>query len=85
MSSNITHPAASMAQVASTALPPRSNIFAPAVADSGLPVIAIQCRPCSGGLWVCARAGSAPMAKPATNATNKRTREELDAAITSAD
>jgi hypothetical protein len=46
--------AAIMAQAASTALPPRAKIFAPAVAPSGLPVIAIQCWPCSGGFWVFA-------------------------------
>jgi hypothetical protein len=44
--------AASIAQAASTALPPRSKIIAPAVAASGLPVTAIQCLPCSGGFWV---------------------------------
>ena len=27
--------------------------MAPAVAARGLPVIAIQCLPCSGGFWVC--------------------------------
>jgi hypothetical protein len=41
--------AASMAQEASTAFPPRANISAPAVAASGFPVIAIQCRAWSGG------------------------------------
>jgi hypothetical protein len=35
-------------------LPPRSNIIAPAVAASGLPVIAIHLRPCSGGFCVFA-------------------------------
>ena len=49
-----------MAQAASTALPPFWNIMAPAVAASGLPVIATQCRPCSTGLAVAARAGAAP-------------------------
>ncbi len=44
--------AASMAQAASTALPPRAKIIAPAVAASGLPVIATQWRPCSTGLEV---------------------------------
>jgi hypothetical protein len=43
--SHIVAVAAIMAQAASTALPPRSNILAPAVAPSGLPVIAIQCWP----------------------------------------
>src|SRR5918995_5195334 len=41
-----------MAAAASTAFPPFWNIMAPAVAASGLPVIAIQCRACSGGLKV---------------------------------
>jgi hypothetical protein len=44
--------AASMAHAASTALPPRSNIMAPAVAARGLPVTAIQCLPCNGGFCV---------------------------------
>jgi hypothetical protein len=48
--------AASIAQAASTALPPFWNIIAPAVAPSGLPVMAIQWRPCSGGLAVAADA-----------------------------
>ena len=37
--------AASIAQAASTALPPRWKIMAPAVAPSGFPVIAIQWLP----------------------------------------
>src|SRR5438874_11352913 len=41
-----------MAAAASTALPPRSKIIAPAVAASGFPVTAIQCAPCSGGFCV---------------------------------
>ncbi|GAC1458100.1 MAG: hypothetical protein PVSMB6_16930 [Steroidobacteraceae bacterium] len=44
--------AAIMAHAASTALPPCSKIFAPAVAASGLPVTAIQCRPWSAGFCV---------------------------------
>ena len=40
--SHIVQTAASIAAVASTALPPLANISAPAVAPSGLPVIAIQ-------------------------------------------
>src|SRR5690606_30488134 len=50
--SHIVQVAANMAQAASTALPPRSKISAPAVAASGLPVTAIQCLPCKGGFWV---------------------------------
>jgi hypothetical protein len=46
--------AAIIAHAASTALPPRSNIIAPAVAASGLPVIAIHLRPCRGGFCVLA-------------------------------
>jgi hypothetical protein len=41
-----------MAHAASIGLPPFWNIMAPAVAASGLPVIAIQCRPCSAGFCV---------------------------------
>src|SRR5690348_17323466 len=50
-----------MAQAASMALPPRSNIFAPAVAACGLPVIATQCRPWSTGFCVEEK-GSGPAA-----------------------
>ena len=57
--SHIVVTAASIAQAASTALPPRANIIAPAVAASGLPVIAIQWRAWSGGFWVrCAASGA---------------------------
>src|SRR5688572_29653338 len=58
--SHIVEVAASMAQAASTALPPFSNMRAPAVAASGLPVIAIQCEPCSGGFWVFSWAMAVP-------------------------
>src|ERR1051326_2977729 len=50
--SHIVHVAAIIAAAASTALPPRSKIIAPAVAASGFPVTAIQCAPCSGGFSV---------------------------------
>src|SRR6185295_4794546 len=50
--------AAIIAQAASTALPPFWNVMAPAVAASGLPVIATQCWPCSGGFCVLAHAVS---------------------------
>ena len=40
--SHIVAAAASMAQAASTALPPRAKVSAPAVAASGLPAIATQ-------------------------------------------
>ncbi len=43
--SHIVAAAASIAQVASTALPPSKNIFAPAVAAIGLPVMATQFLP----------------------------------------
>ena len=56
--SHIVQVAASIEHAASTALPPFWNIIAPAVAASGLPVMAIQCAPCSGGFCVrCADAG----------------------------
>jgi len=45
--------AASMAQAASTAFPPCVKMVAPAVAASGLPVMAIQFLPCKGGFCVC--------------------------------
>ena len=44
--------AANIAQAASTALPPLSKIFAPAVAAKGFPVMAIQFLPCKGGFCV---------------------------------
>ena len=44
--------AANMAQAASIAFPPLWKVMAPAVAARGLPVMAIQCRPCSTGFWV---------------------------------
>jgi hypothetical protein len=47
--SHIVETAASMAHAASTAFPPLWNIIAPAVAASGFPVIATQCRPWSTG------------------------------------
>ena len=50
--SNIVQAAASMAQVASTALPPRAKIMAPAVAARGFPVIATQCFPWRAGFTV---------------------------------
>jgi hypothetical protein len=50
--SHIVEVAAIIAHAASTALPPFAKIIAPAVAASGLPVMAIQCRPCSGGFAV---------------------------------
>src|SRR3954452_25300862 len=52
---HIVHPAASIAAAASTALPPFAKIIAPAVAESGFPVIASQCSACSGGF--CVRLG----------------------------
>src|SRR6266542_2882473 len=58
--SHIVQVAAIIAAAASTALPPRSKIIAPAVAASGFPVTAIQCAPCSGGFCVrWAKAGRA--------------------------
>ncbi len=52
--------AASIAHAASTAFPPRVKVMPPAVAASGLPVMATQCFPCRTGLIVfCAMARSA--------------------------
>src|SRR3954471_17660686 len=53
--SHIVQVAASIAHAASTALPPFWKIIAPAVAASGLPVIASHFFACSGGLLVAAR------------------------------
>ena len=50
--SNIVEVAASIAHAASTAFPPFWKVIAPAVAASGLPVIAIQCLPWRTGLTV---------------------------------
>src|SRR5688572_30620267 len=50
--SHMVEVAAIVAQAASTALPPRAKISAPAVAPSGLPVMAIQWRPWRGGFAV---------------------------------
>src|SRR5690554_6059905 len=59
--------AASIAAAASTALPPFWKIIAPAVAASGLPVIAIQRWPWSGGFAVrCAGSGAISIATPAS-------------------
>src|SRR5437870_3933894 len=67
-SSYIVQTAASMAQAASTALPPCSKMRAPAVAPSGLPVMATQCRPCKTGLCVAEYgSGVAATHKPAMN------------------
>src|SRR6059036_1378693 len=66
-----------MAHAASTALPPRSKMRAPAVAPGGLPVMATQWRPCRTGLCV-AEYGSGVAAKhePAMNSTNPEVRNE---------
>src|ERR1044071_2620165 len=64
--SHIVQVAAIIAAAASTALPPRSKIIAPAVAASGFPVTAIQCAPCSGGFCVfCAAAVEATSSRAA--------------------
>src|SRR6266508_1219194 len=54
--SHIVQVAAIIAHAASTALPPFWKIIAPAVAASGLPVIASHLRACRGGLFVAATA-----------------------------
>src|SRR5436853_7894666 len=53
--SHMVQVAASIAQAASTALPPFWKIIAPAVAARGLPVIASHFFACRGGLLVAAR------------------------------
>ena len=67
--SHIVQVAAIIAAAASTALPPFWKIIAPAVAASGLPVIASHLRAWSGGLFVAAMltaaAATARMAKDA--------------------
>ena len=71
--SHIVQPAAIIATAASTALPPRSKIMAPTVADSGLPVTAIQCRACSGGFSVriCAVTTAAVERKRSTHTSRR--------------
>src|SRR5438105_1222282 len=70
-SSYIVQTAASMAQAASTALPPRSNMRAPAVAPSGLPVMATQWRPCKTGLCVSENgSGAAAKHEPVMSKAN---------------
>src|SRR4029450_4927657 len=81
--SHIVVVAASIAQAASTALPPFWNIMEPAAAPSGLPVIATQCRPCSGGFCVAARArpsneGAANSAAQVPRTTARRARAMPD-------
>ncbi|MNI72239.1 hypothetical protein D3C73_1281680 [compost metagenome] len=51
--SHMVQVAASMAQAASTALPPCWKIIDPAVAAIGFPVMAIQLLPYNMGFWVC--------------------------------
>src|SRR6478672_4241925 len=50
--SHMVQPAANIAHAASMALPPCVNIIAPAFAERGLPVMAIQFLACSGGFCV---------------------------------
>src|SRR2546422_933037 len=76
-SSYIVQTAASMAQAASTALPPRSNIIAPAVAPSGLPVMATQWRPCKTGLCVSEKgSGAAAKHEPVMSKANTDWRKD---------
>ena len=65
--------APSIAHAASTALPPLANISAPAVAASGLPVMASQCLAWSGGFWVCCDMRVAAVIMSAHAATPART------------
>src|SRR5687768_2591032 len=62
--------AASMAHAASTGFPPFWNIMAPAVAASGLPVMAIQWRPWSAGF--CVRCAASGRGRRRSAATSKR-------------
>src|SRR5579862_783594 len=72
--SHMVEVAAIIAQAASTALPPRSKIIAPAVAASGLPVTAIQCAPWSAGFWVRASAGARAAASSTAVAASRLVR-----------
>src|ERR1700760_1696499 len=68
--SHMVEVAAIIAQAASTAFPPFWKIIAPAVAASGLPVTAIQWRPCSGGFSVFAPLGCAATSSVTIAAAN---------------
>src|SRR6266545_488807 len=76
--SHMVHVAASMAQAASTALPPFWNIMEPAVAAKGFPVIASQWRACSTGLAVRAVPGRTVTAMTRrTIAADSRTKRRI--------
>src|SRR5438094_3637283 len=76
-SSYIVQTTASMAHAASTALPPRSKMRAPAVAPGGLPVMATQWRPCRTGLCVAEYgSGVAATHQLAMNRINPEMRNE---------
>ena len=64
--SHIVATAPSMAHAASTAFPPFWKIIAPAVAPSGLPVIATHCLPWRGGLTVRWADGAVPITSSTT-------------------
>ncbi len=79
--SHIVEVAPSMAQAASTALPPFWNIIAPAVAASGLPVMASQWRAWRTGLavravpgWTAIRLVVSRTARAAMNTAGRRRR-----------
>src|SRR5206468_2612701 len=72
--SHIVVTAPSIAQAASTALPPLWNIIAPASAESGLPVIAIQCRACKGGFCVLSAASAAEARQRGKTAATRQER-----------
>src|SRR5262245_46803773 len=77
---HIVQTAASMEQVASTALPPLTKVVAPAVAASGLPVIATHWVPCRTGLFErWARRGDAPGAP--IDIPRKRRIQDRDSAV----
>src|SRR5437867_2471074 len=68
----------SIAQAASTALPPFWNIIAPAVAPRGFPVIASQCAACSGGFCVrAARSGPVTKQRQTSRTTRHKRRRDL--------
>src|SRR5215467_13421646 len=71
--SHIVQVAAIIAHAASTALPPFWKIIAPAVAASGLPVIASHLRACRGGLFVAPMQIAPTAITPTANAAVRQT------------
>src|SRR5882762_4903502 len=73
--SHMVEVAAIIAHAASTAFPPCSKILAPAVAASGLPVTAIQCRPCSARMGAALLLGGAVLQGTAAPEAQARTQK----------